>query len=69
MNSPIPVPTSVPVSTPTLGAAIGGLVTVAVAHYVAAVPGAETALSILVPAFFSWLSHRIHSRVLNRQLG
>lgn len=61
-------PPAVPAATPTVGAVLGGVITMAVTPYVAAIPGAETAISMLIPGFFAWAAHKLHASFLSAPL-
>lgn len=68
MNSPTPVsPPSVPAATPTIGAVLGGLASVAITQHVSD-PTAAGALVTLVPALFAWIAHKLHATWLSSSI-
>lgn len=68
MNAPSPVQQpAVPAATPTIGAVLGGLASLAIVSHVSD-PTAASALTALVPAFFAWIAHKLHANFLSSAL-
>jgi hypothetical protein len=60
-------PPSVPASTPTIGAVLGGIASMAINQHVSD-PMAASALTMLIPGLFTWLAHRLHASWLSSSL-